>query len=48
MAPRLTRPAAAAAAALLLAGGGSELARLHSLYTRQFSVCMRANGYLVE
>ena len=36
-----------------LAGGGlhgakGELERMHSLYTRQYSVCMRSRGYMVE
>ena len=36
-----------------LTGGGlhgatGELARMHSLYTRQYSVCMRSKGYMVE
>ena len=30
------------------AGGMSELERMHQLFTKQYSVCMRAKGYVVE
>lgn len=29
-------------------GGTSELQRMHNLFTKQYSVCMRAKGYIVE
>lgn len=31
-----------------VAGGMSELDRMHQLFTKQYSVCMRAKGYVVE
>lgn len=30
------------------AGGASELNKMHDLWTRQYSVCMRSKGYTVE
>jgi len=31
-----------------LAGGAGEAQRMHDLYTKEYSVCLRAKGYIVE